>query len=110
VVLVVAACSGGDDDVVQAEGPAGDREAELAGAQLLGARTLVVNLNACNGENSRVTAIEETADAVTVTARTDDPPGGDDCSDGVTVRLGDPLGVREVIDGSTGLAVEVGGR
>ena len=38
---------------------------------------------------------------------TDDAPGGDDCADAVRFELADPLGDRELIDESTGEAVEV---
>ena len=107
VVVVVAACSGAGDDVVQAEGPEGDREAELLSASLRNdERTLVVNLDACNADNNRVT-VNESAEAVTITVITDDPPGGHDCSDGVTVVLERPLGARQLVDGSTGQPVEV---
>jgi hypothetical protein len=46
-------------------------------------------------------------EAVRVSVTTDDAPGGDDCADGVRVELAEPLGERELIDQTTGEAVEV---
>jgi hypothetical protein len=86
--------------------PPGERETELVWAELQDPLTLLLSVGACNAENNRAT-VDETAEAVTVTVVTDDPPGGVDCADGVKVMLDEPLGVRELIDGSTGQAVEV---
>ena len=106
VVLAAAACSGEGGDVVRADGPPGEREAELVWAELQDPLTLLLSVGACNAENNQAT-VDETAEAVTVTVVTDDPSGGADCADGVRVVLDEPLGVRELIDGSTGQAVEV---
>jgi hypothetical protein len=65
----------------------------------------VLELDACNGSNEAKTT--EQPDQVRVDVRTDDAPGGDDCSDVLTIQLKEPLGDRPVIDGSTGRSVEV---
>jgi hypothetical protein len=70
--------------------------------------TLHLGLDACNGDNGLM--VKESGRAVTVTVTTDDPPGGDDCMDGVRVRLRTPLDDRRVIDGSSGQAVAVSTR
>jgi hypothetical protein len=82
------------------------RDAAIIDAILEGERTLVLTISACNAEENRASVREE-PDAVTVSVTTDDPPGGDDCADGVTVHLSDPLGDRPVVDGATDQPVDV---
>jgi uncharacterized lipoprotein NlpE involved in copper resistance len=82
------------------------RDARIVDAVLEGDRTLVLNIDACNADDNR-TETTENGDTVTIAVTTDDPPGGDDCADGVTVELADPLGDRALIDASTGEQVEV---
>jgi hypothetical protein len=83
----------------------GPRDAKIYRATLQGDRTLVLELDACNGSNEAKTT--ERPDQVRVDVRTDDAPGGDDCSDVITIQLNEPLGDRPVIDGSTGRSVEL---
>jgi hypothetical protein len=71
-------------------------------------RGLNVAIAACNGDND--VTVMEGAKTVTVTVRTDDGPGGDDCMDWVKVPLRAPLNDRRVVDGSTGNAVDVSTR
>lgn len=69
---------------------------------------LGLGLNSCGG--TYVVDVKETDEAVTVTVTDQRSPisfGGDDCQDGWTVQLLGPLGDRELIDGSRGLAMEV---
>ncbi len=90
---------------VVAAGCIGPRDARINQATLQGDRTLVLGIDACNGSNEAKTT--ERSDQVRVKVRTDDAPGGDDCSDVVTIQLKEPLGDRPLIDDSTGRAVEV---
>lgn len=87
-------------------GCGGRRDARIVDAVLEGDRTLVLSIDACNADDNRTETTEED-DAVTIAVNTDDPPGGDDCADGVTVELADPLGNRALIDESTSEPVEV---
>lgn len=97
----IAGCGGGSDDDASRAVEDVLRTVQINGAQLLPDGTLVANLNVCNaGENT--VRVSEARDEVVVTAKTDGPVGGDDCSDGVTVPLDDPLGDRQLVDGSTG--------
>jgi hypothetical protein len=71
-------------------------------------RTLIVNLAACNAERNAVD-IGEDGSRVLLYART--TGGGDGfCSDAVTVSLGQELGQRTVIDGSSGQPLTVEAR
>jgi hypothetical protein len=87
-------------------GCGGRRDAAIIDAVLEGERTLVLSISACNADENRVST-NESPDFVTVSVTTDDPVGGDDCADGLTVRLVDPFGDRDLIDGATGKPVEV---
>jgi hypothetical protein len=107
VALAVTACSGDGNEVIRADGPPGNRQAEIVLAELQGTRTLLISVDACDADHNQV-SVDETAQAVTVTVVTDDPPGGTDCADGVRVELDAPLAARDLIDGSTGEVVEVG--
>jgi hypothetical protein len=82
------------------------RGAAIVDATLEGDRTLVLVISACNADENRA-AVREEPDSVTVSVTTDDPVGGDDCADGVTVHLSGPLSDRELIDGATGEPVDV---
>jgi hypothetical protein len=82
-------------------GCGGRRDAQVVDAELLGDRTLVLQIDACNADENRVSITEE-QDLVTISVSTDDPPGGDDCGDLVTVELADPLGDRILVDEKTG--------
>ena len=84
----------------------GDRDAQIIRAGLTDDRTLSLNLDACNATSNRA-EVDEGSDMVTVRVTTDDPPGGDDCSDGVTVSLDGPMAGRRLRDGSTGEYVQV---
>jgi hypothetical protein len=52
--------------------------------------------------------VNESAQTVTIPVVTDDPAAGADCADGLRVVLNEPLGARDLVDGSTGELVEVG--
>lgn len=87
-------------------GCSGRRDAEIVDAELRGDWTLVLQIDACNADENRVSATEE-QELVTISVSTDDPPGGDDCGDLVIVELADPLGDRLLVDEKTGEPVEV---
>lgn len=61
---------------------------------------LVVEVNTCNQSSTEV-AVSESDDLVVVTASTglSLSCGGDDCSDGRTVDLSEPVGDRRIVDG-----------
>ena len=82
------------------------RTAEILEARLEGPSTLVLTVSACNAGSNEVDLVERRSEVV-LTVTTDDPVGGDDCADGVTVALEDPLGDRRIVDGGTGEAVEL---
>ena len=82
------------------------RAAQILDAHMAGPSTLVLGISACNAGNNEVDVVER-ADEVVLTATTDDPLGGDDCADGVTVDLGEALANRRIVDGSTGAEVEL---
>lgn len=96
VALLTTACADSD----------GDRDAQIMSARLTDGRTLSLNLDACNATSNRA-EVDERPGIVTVSVTTDDPPGGDDCSDGITVDLEGPLAGRRLRDGSTGVYVQV---
>ena len=75
-------------------------------ARLTDGRTLSLNLEACNATSNRA-EVDERPGIVTMRVTTDGPPGGDDCSDGITVDLEGPLAGRRLRDGSTGEYVQV---
>jgi hypothetical protein len=95
------------NDVIQADGPRGDREAEIVLAELQDPRTLLLSVGACHAEHNRA-SVNESAQTVTIPVVTDDPAAGADCADGLRVVLNEPLGARDLVDGSTGELVEVG--
>lgn len=104
------AFSGCSADSQEPEASAGDdsplRAVEIHGAQLLPDGRLVANLNVCNaGENT--VQVSESDSEVQVTARTDGPIVGDECSDGIAVPLSSRLGDRELVDGTTGESIKV---
>lgn len=108
--LVGFALAGCSDDSEESDASARDgsplRAVEINGAQLLPDGRLVANLNVCNaGENT--VQVSESDGEVLVTARTDGPVAGDECSDGIAVPLNDPLGDRELVDGTTGEPIKV---
>jgi hypothetical protein len=80
------------------------------GGELIDPTTLYIGVPACNKEPRF--EVVESANRVTVTAYAASPGlGASDCQDGATVELHEPLGSREVIDGSDGSAVALlGGR
>jgi hypothetical protein len=63
-------------------------------------RALVLSLNACNLRDYE-RDVDETSSSVTITV-TAVGKNGDDCADGAIVPLAEPLGERELIDGSNG--------
>jgi hypothetical protein len=69
------------------------------------ARTLIVNLAACNADRNAVDVAED-GSRVLLYART---TGGTDgfCSDGVTVSLAQELGRRTLVDGNSGQPLPV---
>jgi hypothetical protein len=83
-----------------------ERETSVFAAQLLGDRTLELSLGACNAEKNEATVTEDES-SVTVRVVSTNPSEGEDCADGVTVELDEPLGDRELIDATTGAHVEV---
>lgn len=102
----LAGCGGVSDDDASTAVEVGLRTVQINRAQLLPDGTLVANLNVCNaGENA--VRVSEASDEVVVTAETNGPVAGDDCSDGVTGPLDDPLGDRQLVDGSTGEPIPV---
>lgn len=82
------------------------REVEILDAQPTGSSTLVLTISACNADSNKVDVVER-AEEVVLTVTTDDPVGGDDCADGVTVDLREPLADRRIVDGTTRAAVEL---
>ena len=64
-------------------------------------RTLVFSVNSCHGD-PEATVTEEDAGKVVVSVVSDIQTGeGPACADGVSVRLSEPLGTRQVIDAAT---------
>ena len=62
--------------------------------------SVTLTIGACNAEDNRAeVAVNE--DEVVITVSTHDPVGGDDCADGLTVDLPEPLDGRPIVDGST---------
>lgn len=96
VALLTTVCAGSDRD----------RDAQIMSARLTDDRTLSLNLDACNATSNRA-EVHERSDIVTVRVTTDDPPGGDDCSDAITVGLDEPMAGRRLRDGSNGEYVQV---
>jgi hypothetical protein len=68
-----------------------------------GPTRLVLSVESCNA--SPRAHVDEHDDRVVVTVTADDRDDMDDCADGVVVELDEPLGDRELVDGSTGDAV-----
>lgn len=79
---------------------------ELVDAILAGPSTLSVGVSSCNKQPTPEVTDEEQVVTVTAYAARRDP-SGDDCLDGVTVRLKESLGDRRVADGSSGDDVTV---
>lgn len=101
-----AACSADSQEPDASGDDSPLRAVEIHGAQLLPDGRLVANLNVCNaGENA--VQVSESDGEVLVTARTDGPVVGDDCSDGIGVPLSSRLGDRELVDGTTGEPITV---
>jgi hypothetical protein len=96
LALGVTGCSGPD---------AG--EVEILSADLLDqGRTLLLNVASCHAETI-MPQVEERGSRVTVTVVVENAAEGLDCADGFEVRLDSPLGSRPLVDGTTGLVVEV---
>lgn len=94
--LGVTGCSGPDAEAV-----------EILSADLLDqGRTLLLNVASCHAETV-TPQVEERGSRVTVTVVVEDAAEGPDCADGLEVRLDSPLGSRPLVDGTTGLVVEV---
>ena len=89
-LVLLASCSGGDDR----------REAEILDAELRG-ESVTLTIGTCDAEDNRAeVAVNE--DEVVITVSTHDPVGGDDCADGLTVDLPEPLDGRLIMrNGST---------
>jgi hypothetical protein len=67
-------------------------------------RTLGFAVSSCHG-SPKATA-EESASQVRIIVRSD-TSSNDDCADGATVKLNQPLGDRDVVDAKTGRALRV---
>lgn len=67
-------------------------------------RELQLGVNSCNADLKVEVREDEERVAIRVTVRNDTM---DDCMDGVTVALEEPLGERELVDAATGQAVPV---
>jgi hypothetical protein len=76
-----------------------DRQSISIGSVEVGSddRTLTLVLNACNSDP--VVRVEASANEVVLDVRGE--PTQNDCADGATVRLDQPLGDRELIDGGS---------
>lgn len=85
----------------------GDGERRINSVQEPTPGTLVAHVDACRSADHLPFTVRETATSVTVTVREIDVSrtGTDDCSSSVTVRLGEPVGTRRLIDGSSGATV-----
>jgi hypothetical protein len=81
-----------------------DRGREVVSVAVVEDDTLAMSIRGCTG--GLKPEAQETSEQVIVTV-TGPPPSGDDCLDGVRVRLDDPLGGRTLIDGSTGRTLHV---
>lgn len=94
VGLVLAACASG-----------GREQVEIMAASSDG--TIVdMTVASCNANPSA--EVDESDERVVITVMADRPgPNRDDCADGITVRLSDPLGSRQLIDGSNDEPVQV---
>jgi hypothetical protein len=85
-------------------GCGGTRDAEIIDATLSADElTLGLTVGACNGDN-RATVIED-SDNVRVRVETSDP-SGDECADGLEIKLESPMGDRFLIDDTTGDKVD----
>lgn len=107
IVLCGAALTGcgdesGDDPAESSE----RRPAEIIDARLEGESTVILSIEACNAETNRAT-VTETEREVVVSVTTDDLVLDDMCADGLVVDLEEPLGDRQLVDGTTGEAVSV---
>jgi hypothetical protein len=91
--VLITGCSSKD-----AVGVAGDVEPHPDG------RTLSFAVNSCHGGPE--TSAEESTTQVRIEVRSD-TSGEDECADGATVELEQPLGDREVVDAKTGKALRV---
>jgi hypothetical protein len=98
--VVLSACSTTEAHIVEAWVT---EEAGVVGASP-DARTLRLSVGSCNADLT--TAVEETSSRVTVTVTARNNTS-DDCLDGLTIRLDEPLGQRELVDGVTGKVVSV---
>ena len=90
LACLLAACAG-----------EGRRDAEVLEAQLVSEANLRIQIDACNADDNR-SDVEESATQVVVKVTTDDPEGGPECGDVLSIELSEPLGDRIVIDGTTG--------
>lgn len=104
--LAVAGCGEGSDEPATATGGDSLRPVGINGAQLFADGRLVANLNVCNADENTVEVSEGDGD-VQALARTGGPVAGDECSDGIEIPLDSPLGDRALIDGTTGVEVQV---
>lgn len=94
LVLVLASCAhDGREQVAIMEASSDDNLLDMAVAS-------------CNASPSA--EVDESDERVVVTVTADRRgPNGDDCADGITVRLSDSLGSRSLIDGPSGERVQV---
>ncbi len=97
LALGVTGCSGPDAEAV-----------EILSARLLdqGRTVLLLSVASCLAETV-TPQVDEQGSRVTVTVVVENAAEGPDCADGVKVRLVSPLGSRPLVDGKTGLVVEV---
>lgn len=105
-ITVAAACGDATDDPVTAGGDGSLRTVEINGAQLFSDGRSIANLNVCNADENTA-QVSESDREVRVTARTDGPVAGEECSDGIQVSLDAPLGDRALVDATTGNEVRV---
>jgi hypothetical protein len=108
IAAALAGCGGGSDDAASRAVEDSFRTVEINGAQLRPDGTLIANLDACDAGEYTV-RVSEADDEVVVTVRADALVTGDLCSDGATVPLDEPLGDRELVDGSTEEPIQVEG-
>lgn len=77
-----------------------EREAAVFAATVEGLE-VTVSIESCNAEDIDLT-VDESDTEVVVGARVTNPADGDDCADGATFTLVEPLGERRLVDGVTG--------
>lgn len=96
LLLTLVACSPGRGEVPISEARADGETSSV----------LELGVSSCNGDPDA--EVTETPDAITVTVTADLPgSNSDDCADGMTIPLSEPLGQRKVVDGATGQTLDI---